>query len=1043
MASPPRLLPRRRLLDRLRRGIDHGVALVQGDPGSGKSTLLRLLARESDLRLVSVALDDRAQDAAFLIGAIGEALEVPGVVTTDARNAADKLPRLLVGLRDVAPLVLALDDVHHVGPSPSALRMLGRLAAERPPGVGLILVSRGPIRIALSTPRLREELTEIGNADLRVSPDEVAALVSWLAPGVALSEATQQRLYESTRGWLAAVVLLASDLRTREPEHVLEGLAALGSTLDDYLAEHVLDGLAAAQVDQLECAAAIEPFDAELLEEVAGAPAGPALARAEAQHLVVRAPCGTYAFSGLIGDLVRERLRRRPGRWDDVHRRAGAVHLARGNLERALHHVLEAGDTGAAVDLLATVGYAALTTNRVRAVARYLDRLPAETVDASVPLRFCRATVRMMRFDATAGLADWKAVAAADDFPPLAAAARARLAYFATWQGRFEEVVRLARWALAPAPPLPDGIAVYAHAFLEVALRHLGRDDEADRITSALDAADLTFPASGIPPFGRGLILQLHGDWARERALAREWIDRIERAGSTIGLASFHVLAAWAEAKLGRHEAALECVARGLEVCEAGEQEWWACNLRLIRLEALAALGRRDAVRAEGLDLLAVCRAHGMTWNEVGAQLALAPFADDPDLTLGAAWEAARRTEHPALRSQVRLEQARRALAAGDASGARHLLGEAMAELGNVQAAEQRHGIALLQARLDLQEGDRVTARACLQRHLVPGPALRTERAHLVPLLLDLVEARDARLAETARAQILEAGVGALPALLAAGTERSAALSDAVLDDAAGPLDVVSLGAFRVVRGSRSGGAPEVVHFRSAQVAELLRLLLVLARTAPVPREVLMEALWPDEAATAAHNLHTHLSYLRRALEPHAPPRAASRYVLRDGDGYRLDLRGGTWDAASFETEADAGLRAIAEGTPDAGERFLETALSRYGGPLFPDRPYLAPAAPLRARLERLMVDASLACAVHARSCGRFRAAEEHLHRLLLQDASVEEAYRLLMELAADQDQADRVPAILDRCRRELREQLDVAPSAKTEDTARRLMAGR
>jgi DNA-binding SARP family transcriptional activator len=199
-----------------------------------------------------------------------------------------------------------------------------------------------------------------------------------------------------------------------------------------------------------------------------------------------------------------------------------------------------------------------------------------------------------------------------------------------------------------------------------------------------------------------------------------------------------------------------------------------------------------------------------------------------------------------------------------------------------------------------------------------------------------------------------------------------------------------------------------------------------------------MDALWPDDPGNAAHNLHTHLSYLRRALEPHAPPRAPSRYVVRVDDAYRLELRGGSWDAAAFEAEATAGLRALATGEAGAGER-LAGALARYRGPLFADRPYLAAAGPLRARLEQLMVDASLEYAALARGRGEFRAAEACLERLLAEDASVEPAYRLLMELAADQDRPERVARIAERCRRALRALLDAEPSPETEATARRL----
>jgi DNA-binding SARP family transcriptional activator len=369
-------------------------------------------------------------------------------------------------------------------------------------------------------------------------------------------------------------------------------------------------------------------------------------------------------------------------------------------------------------------------------------------------------------------------------------------------------------------------------------------------------------------------------------------------------------------------------------------------------------------------------------------------------------------------------------------------LQDAAQEIRGVRAAEHRRAIALLEAHADLVDGSCATARERLRANLVPGPALRMERIALIPLLLELAAEGDPRLRASATAQIREASVAALPALLDRDTDAARALVEAILDAAAGPLHVFTLGSLRVERESRSDRGAEVVRFRSAQVADLLRLLLVLSRAAPVPREVLIDALWPDDDS-GAHNLHTHVSYLRRALEPHAPPRAPSRYVVREGEAYRLDLRGGCWDAALFEVEAEAGIAAVGGADVERGEELLTQALSRYRGPLFAERPYLAAVAPFRARLERLMVDATLAYATHARKRGAFRSAERELERLLLEDPSVEAAYRLLMELAADQGRGDRVPGLLERCRRALRDLLDAPPSRELEDAARRLLAER
>ena len=70
--------------------------------------------------------------------------------------------------------------------------------------------------------------------------------------------------------------------------------------------------------------------------------------------------------------------------------------------------------------------------------------------------------------------------------------------------------------------------------------------------------------------------------------------------------------------------------------------------------------------------------------------------------------------------------------------------------------------------------------------------------------------------------------------------------------------------------------------------ARLVLHLLGLAGGAPVHREVLLAALWPEtEPETAARLLHVAISSLRTVLEP-GTPRGGAGLIRREGDAYRL-----------------------------------------------------------------------------------------------------------------------------------------------------------
>src|SRR4051812_33201188 len=165
-------------------------------------------------------------------------------------------------------------------------------------------------------------------------------------------------------------------------------------------------------------------------------------------------------------------------------------------------------------------------------------------------------------------------------------------------------------------------------------------------------------------------------------------------------------------------------------------------------------------------------------------------------------------------------------------------------------------------------------------------------------------------------------------------------------------LEVRLLGRFGVLVDSRPVPADAWAQRRTADLVKLL----ALAPRHRMPREEVLEMLWPRLGAdAAASNLHKAASYARRAL----------------GDRGGVVLRGGVVELAP-----------AAEVTTDV-ERFERGDDSAYGGQLLPDQAYeqwtLGPRARLRERALAVM-----------RSQGRWE-------EVLREDPADEEAHRACM----------------------------------------------
>src|SRR5262249_27203344 len=93
-----------------------------------------------------------------------------------------------------------------------------------------------------------------------------------------------------------------------------------------------------------------------------------------------------------------------------------------------------------------------------------------------------------------------------------------------------------------------------------------------------------------------------------------------------------------------------------------------------------------------------------------------------------------------------------------------------------------------------------------------------------------------------------------------------------------GPLEVTEDG-----RSSPLGGAKQ---------RALLAILLLRANEV-VPRDSLLEAIWPDSATAAGHSLDSHVSRLRKSL--------GADLIVTGGGGYMLTVDPEQIDAHRFE----------------------------------------------------------------------------------------------------------------------------------------------
>jgi LuxR family maltose regulon positive regulatory protein len=471
---PPLLLDRPRLLDALVANADRTLTLLVADAGYGKSTLLAaagralrrpvlwysLTAVDGDpvvfsRHLLEAFRRDTPRFGRDLERLLGEIRPGPRV----AEHLGGLLSNAMVALSG-PPRHLVLDDFHELPAGSPVPGMIDALLQHPPARVRFWIAGRSEPPLALARLRARGGLFEVDSGALAFDRDELDRLFreTFARP---LDAAEVAALEEATRGWPTAVHLVREALVRRPGTTLGEVLASLDDSaldLTGYLSSEVYGRLDDGDRLLLERTALLARFDGELARTMSGLDdARKRLATLAQRGLVRSFGAGaqvSYAASELVRRFVRGRLESTLGPSGLAALAADTARAleARGDLERALRHALDAGAADHAGALLLALAPVLLGQGRAAALLAFLAELPPEALVAEPGLRLARA-------DAQQAVGLWNEAAA--DYEAILSSARSThrrddevraligLGKVLNLRGRHEQVLGMAEHGLA------------------------------------------------------------------------------------------------------------------------------------------------------------------------------------------------------------------------------------------------------------------------------------------------------------------------------------------------------------------------------------------------------------------------------------------------------------------------------------------------------------------------------------------------------------------------------------------------------------------
>jgi LuxR family maltose regulon positive regulatory protein len=395
------LFTRQRLINLLYDLLDEKLILVIAPAGYGKTSLLIDFAYQVDLPVCWYAVDDLDQTPeqffTYFIAALHQRFPKFGEASGAALKAVNPFNPDINQLISVIVndayehiqehFLIILDDYHLVSSVKEIQAFINRFINESAENCHLVLSSR----TLLSLPDLpllvaRSQVGGIGFEELAFRADEIQSFVLQYYH-VTLSDSASHDLARDTEGWITGLMLSAQVMGSGMTNQ-MRAARVTGVELYTYLAQEILDQQSAEIRDFLLRTSFLNEFDVALCTSIWGSEGNwRALINQVVQNNLFVLPVGEdgrwLRYHHLFGEFLRAQFEKeRPDQLEGLLRRIAQVYIEREEWAPAYALYSRIGDNSATADLIEKAGTSLIRNAQFAVLAKWLDALPIEILDA-------------------------------------------------------------------------------------------------------------------------------------------------------------------------------------------------------------------------------------------------------------------------------------------------------------------------------------------------------------------------------------------------------------------------------------------------------------------------------------------------------------------------------------------------------------------------------------------------------------------------------------------------------------------------------------
>ncbi len=410
----PHYVIREKILEYLDLHVDNSLILVVAAAGYGKSVTMSQWLDHRGSKYGWISLDNDCNDLRifldYLVGCIqitypkslGDFQDFTKATELPPLGAiSDLLINEIINLDE--EFVLVLDDYHLIN-NPQIHTLLTEILKFPSPSFKLVLLSRKDPPLILSTLRAYDDVSEIRMSELRFSDEEVISMANKVT-AKPFSHETASLLVRATEGWIIGIKLaINSIIQGQDLKVVLSKMGNKTHTITQFLMEEIMYPQGQKVRDCLYKASVLSRFCEDLLFAVCGDEEiqedqvndigfFTEITRKTLFIISLDSDQIWFRFHHIFGEILHKQLEKQctPEEISELHAKASRWFETNGYWEEAIQHALQSGNVNLAVNIVEKNKYWFLDSDQFGRLNKWLEMLPAGTIEKHLSLLLARA----------------------------------------------------------------------------------------------------------------------------------------------------------------------------------------------------------------------------------------------------------------------------------------------------------------------------------------------------------------------------------------------------------------------------------------------------------------------------------------------------------------------------------------------------------------------------------------------------------------------------------------------------------------------------